>query len=53
LLQRDASCIFTSKPPLFCEGAHIIPFHKGDEGGSPSIAFTYSSRMTVYASGSI
>ncbi|KAF7371615.1 hypothetical protein MVEN_00017000 [Mycena venus] len=31
LLQRDASCIFTSKPPLFCEGAHIIPFHKGDE----------------------
>ncbi|KAJ7642551.1 hypothetical protein B0H17DRAFT_1104996 [Mycena rosella] len=31
LLKRDASCIFTNKPPLFCEGAHIIPFHKGDE----------------------
>ncbi|KAF7371518.1 ER-Golgi vesicle protein transport Sft2 [Mycena venus] len=31
LVQRDASCVFTSKPPLFCEGAHIIPFHKGDE----------------------
>ncbi|KAJ7925799.1 hypothetical protein B0H13DRAFT_1113789 [Mycena leptocephala] len=31
LLRRDASCIFTNKPPLFCEGTHIIPFHKGDE----------------------
>ncbi|KAF7333904.1 hypothetical protein MSAN_02403200 [Mycena sanguinolenta] len=31
LLQRDASCIFTDKPPMFCQGAHIIPFHKGDE----------------------
>ncbi|KAJ7712939.1 hypothetical protein B0H16DRAFT_1899737 [Mycena metata] len=31
LLNRDASCIFTDVPPLFCEGTHIIPFHKGDE----------------------
>ncbi|KAJ6473663.1 hypothetical protein C8R45DRAFT_874131 [Mycena sanguinolenta] len=31
LIGRDASCIFTNKPPLFCEGTHIIPFHKGDE----------------------
>lgn len=23
--------MFTSKPPLFCEGTHIIPYHKGDE----------------------
>ena len=33
LLRRDASCIFTNKPPLFCKGTHIIPFHKGDEVG--------------------
>ncbi|KAJ6557111.1 hypothetical protein B0H10DRAFT_2121174 [Mycena sp. CBHHK59/15] len=31
LLQRDASCIFTNKPPMICQGTHIIPFHKGDE----------------------
>ncbi|KAJ7764158.1 hypothetical protein DFH07DRAFT_1016783 [Mycena maculata] len=31
LLKRDASCVFTNKPVLFCEGTHIIPFHKGDE----------------------
>ncbi|KAJ7208827.1 hypothetical protein GGX14DRAFT_453432 [Mycena pura] len=31
LLRRDASCIFTGKPPVFCEGTHIIPYHKGDE----------------------
>ncbi|KAJ6529483.1 hypothetical protein DFH09DRAFT_934820 [Mycena vulgaris] len=31
LAERDVRCIFTSKPPGFCEGTHIIPFHKGDE----------------------
>ncbi|KAJ6618430.1 hypothetical protein B0H10DRAFT_1947613 [Mycena sp. CBHHK59/15] len=31
LVDRDASCIFTDAPPLFCEGTHIIPFHKSDE----------------------
>ncbi|KAJ7769504.1 hypothetical protein B0H16DRAFT_1307519 [Mycena metata] len=31
LLKRDASCIFTNTPPQFCEGTHIIAFHKGDE----------------------
>ncbi|KAJ7800957.1 hypothetical protein B0H14DRAFT_2386792, partial [Mycena olivaceomarginata] len=31
LLRRDASCIFTNKPSMICQGTHIIPFHKGDE----------------------
>jgi hypothetical protein len=51
LLRRDAACIFTSRPPVFCEGTHIIPFHKGDEVGR--LPSPYSNRMTVYASGLI
>ncbi|KAJ7938694.1 hypothetical protein B0H13DRAFT_1587459 [Mycena leptocephala] len=31
LIGRDVSCIFTDVPPLFCQGTHIILFHKTDE----------------------
>ncbi|KAJ7281354.1 hypothetical protein C8J57DRAFT_1463594 [Mycena rebaudengoi] len=35
LVDRDASCIFTNAPLLFCRGTHIIPkFHKGEEVGA-------------------
>ncbi|KAJ7134263.1 hypothetical protein C8R44DRAFT_869926 [Mycena epipterygia] len=31
LVDRDASCIFTDAPPLFCKGTHIVPVHETDE----------------------
>ncbi|KAJ7492928.1 hypothetical protein B0H11DRAFT_2006665 [Mycena galericulata] len=31
LVNRDAKCVFTGWADDFCEGSHIIPFHKGDE----------------------
>ncbi|KAJ7645768.1 hypothetical protein B0H17DRAFT_1022794 [Mycena rosella] len=38
--ERDVCCIFTNSSAELCDGAHIIPFSKGDEVGLESLRLT-------------